>query len=683
MASVLPSGEIRFADGRILYNDTPITGKDFIELTQLLPQLVPVIGRAGLVGFPFGGGGGGGGGQQGPPGPAGAQGPAGPTSSGTVSSGSVSSGAIASGAVQGFFGSTPNIASGTIGVFDLGSGAVIAGAVGSGAIVSGNVASGQISDSHFASGARVPYSKTVTNTYRTVETISGVRAVMPSSLQASSGNNSSLDNQTLLRICMASDLVSPAVNPAGALGIVVDNVLSGDLATVYERGPVRISGIFVGGLAPNPIFIGTSGELSQMNAVMSGLPAVFLGQTISVTSGNVNTWIDVNPSSFRSGHLRHVDLASGIVRYENIASGQVGPFTIGSGAVTSGTVASGQLSDDHFASGATIDGSRFSVESEFFTASEDIIAPAYAVSPVAYDLSLPIASGNFILGGVVQARSCSSGRFPAIGLIVGNVVSGTRVKVYHKGLVFASGFSPNVAYVNLGPDNIGRLNIAGGGAIVGGTPETVVYQTMARHMGSGYLWLGSDFRQVGEAFVGFGMIASGSIDNVRLGSGAVRSGHIASGAIATFSRDVLEDGVVAGELISGVCCVRVTSSGLLQVAMAAVSGRMPADGIAIATPASMNSGTVASFIRMGRVLLGFLEPAISGKQGSRIWVGASGQVVTISGAGGGVGIGPTNSGAQGQMIGRICGSGEILIDVDNTLYSGEAVITTDSRFWPL
>lgn len=70
----------------------------------------------------------------------------------TVTSGQIGSGLVASGAVPGFFGPYRGIMSGTVGVFDLGSGAVVAGAVGSGAIQSGNVASGQIGNFHVASG---------------------------------------------------------------------------------------------------------------------------------------------------------------------------------------------------------------------------------------------------------------------------------------------------------------------------------------------------------------------------------------------------------------------------------------------------------------------------------------------------------------------------------------------------
>jgi hypothetical protein len=46
-----------------------------------------------------------------------------------VNSGDIGSGKIASGAVQGFFGATRHVTSGMVGVFDLGSGAVLAASV--------------------------------------------------------------------------------------------------------------------------------------------------------------------------------------------------------------------------------------------------------------------------------------------------------------------------------------------------------------------------------------------------------------------------------------------------------------------------------------------------------------------------------------------------------------------------
>lgn len=78
MATVLPNGYIQFKDGRLLYDDTILNGKDFLELAALLPKINPLLGRAGMVGFPFGGGGGGGSGP-GTPGAAGTPGAVGAT----------------------------------------------------------------------------------------------------------------------------------------------------------------------------------------------------------------------------------------------------------------------------------------------------------------------------------------------------------------------------------------------------------------------------------------------------------------------------------------------------------------------------------------------------------------------------------------------------------------------------
>lgn len=75
MAQILANGLVQFADGRILYSDTPINGQDFMELQELLPKINPIIGRSAMVGFPFVSGGGGGG--SGTPGARGADGAAG------------------------------------------------------------------------------------------------------------------------------------------------------------------------------------------------------------------------------------------------------------------------------------------------------------------------------------------------------------------------------------------------------------------------------------------------------------------------------------------------------------------------------------------------------------------------------------------------------------------------------
>lgn len=76
----------------------------------------------------------------------------GAVTSGDLSPNVVNSGTVASGSVFGFYGPVRNITSGSLGGFDFGSGAVIAGVIGSGAVLSGNIASGQIASGHMASG---------------------------------------------------------------------------------------------------------------------------------------------------------------------------------------------------------------------------------------------------------------------------------------------------------------------------------------------------------------------------------------------------------------------------------------------------------------------------------------------------------------------------------------------------
>ena len=176
--------------------------------------------------------------------------------SGSVSSGDlgpnvVVSGTIGSGAVWGFFGPTRIIASGTVGVWDFGSGAVVAGAVGSGAIVSGNVGSGQISDSHFASGTISPFSRRLSDSYTTAEPISGGRAV------CFNGSGQAI-------IAMAS--VSGRMP---AFGVTPFNYDSGIVLEVYRNG-MLLNTIFstdglsggISGLINQLVYVGRSGNLT-------------------------------------------------------------------------------------------------------------------------------------------------------------------------------------------------------------------------------------------------------------------------------------------------------------------------------------------------------------------------------------------------------------------------------------
>jgi hypothetical protein len=128
------------------------------------------------------------------------------------------------------------------------------------------------------------------------------------------------------------------------------------------------------------------------------------------------------------------------------------------------------------------------------------------------------------------------------------------------------------------------------------------------------------------------------------------------------------------------------ASGSVRVAMAAVSGRFPAIGVAFANALS---GQLISIVRYGEVLGPSSEIgsglAISGRPGGRsLWMGASGAVVVLSGGGPTIGVGATNSGSWGQYVGATTSSGAVLIDIEpGVKYSGAANITTNPLQWPV
>src|SRR5208282_1036996 len=85
----------------------------------------------------------------------------------------------------------------------------------------------------------------------------------------------------------------------------------------------------------------------------------------------------------------------------------------------------------------------------------------------------------------------------------------------------------------------------------------------------------------------------------------------------------------AQETISGVVAVALSQSGNLLVAMASVSGRMPAIGVVVDNVAS---GIQANVYTAGifSVTSGLAD--YSGYLGQTIYVGRSGQIVTTSGS---------------------------------------------------
>lgn len=229
-----------------------------------------------------------------------------------VSSGIAGSGILASGAVQGFFGTTRNTASGTFGVTDFGSGAVVAGTVGSGAIQSGNIASGQVGWPHHASGFLLAQSGLLIDYSQGPPTIgiiasissgggggatntSGVRVfvsgVSPITEEIISGVRAvNISQSGKLRVAMAG--VSGRMP---AIGIVVDNVASGIQVDVWSvityqntSGMADYSG-WVGG----SVFVGRSGQVVTASGSWNSGGFIY-------TSGDV---LQAIGNSFNSGGI--------------------------------------------------------------------------------------------------------------------------------------------------------------------------------------------------------------------------------------------------------------------------------------------------------------------------------------------------------------------------------------------
>jgi hypothetical protein len=355
-------------------------------------------------------------------------------------------------------------------------------------------------------------------------------------------------------------------------------------------------------------------------------------------------------------------VGSGSITSTNIASGQVGSHHISSGAVTSGAIASGQIGINHIASGAVRSGAIASGQVSQSALSSGAVnsgqVSSGAVTGSIGNAADCIASGtigpNDFGSGAVLSGAIASGQIGVDHLGSGAVTSGA----------IASGQVGQFA-ISSGAVSSGRLGVTG-------SP-------------TGTNFLRDDFSWAAVSIIASGALSSGSVVSGNIASGQVGTFHFASGDIITYARNASFDQYETAEMISGVRCVGINNSGLLQIAMAAVSGRMPATGVMFANALS---GTVATVIRFGDVLGPSLSIGsglcISGRMGRSLWVGASGSVVTLSGGGPTIGIGATNSGAWGQRIGTSSASGAVLIDILPQLqFSGAANITTNIQQWPI
>ena len=206
-----------------------------------------------------------------------------PLESVIAGSGDVGSGAITGQAGGGYF----TIASGTIGTFD----------IASGAIVSGRVASGSLGRYHFSSG-------TVIDLYACEMALSGVRAVA----WGSGGC-----------YVVAAERTSGLRLPA--IGVVAGNFVSGDVVPVVRRGIVGTasSGAIASGFPGRFLYVGSGGLIINQSGYMGGTssgegaaptPAGSgysgaLVQRIGVAvSGGIDVFVDSQlTSGLLSGHL--------------------------------------------------------------------------------------------------------------------------------------------------------------------------------------------------------------------------------------------------------------------------------------------------------------------------------------------------------------------------------------------
>lgn len=221
--------------------------------------------------------------------------------------------------------------------------------------------------------------------------------------------------------------------------------------------------------------------------------------------------------------------------------------------------------------------------------------------------------------------------------------------------------------------------------------------TLSGSLGPGIVYSGNiAAAQIGTPHIasgGFtsGAIGSGTLINALVASGGFQSGVIGSGTIGTYEHasgailascvdlipvnsGALENSpaVITAEPVSGVRAVQIDTSGHIRIAMAAVSGRMPACGIV--------TDNVASGIRTNLRVAGFVQfptagsgqtADFSGQVGSRLWVGLSGQLLTASGAAwAGGGSGGWLSGAFTQALGVVANSGGAVYNVTPHSWSG-------------
>lgn len=567
-----------------------------------------------------------------------------------VASGAIQSGQVGSGSVPGFFGTTRAIQSGTVGVFDFGSGAVIAGAMGSGSVVSGNVASGQIGSVHIGSGQLTGFE------LGSGSIVSGrVASGQIGNFHVASGQIQGLAGAGVPNL--ASGTVN--ANNLSSGSVVSGHVASGTIYGLTGSLPHVASGTFTGF------------ELGS-GAIVSGRIASGQVGNFHVASGQIQGLAGAGVPNIASGTFTGFELGSGAIVSGRVASGQIGFGHLANASVWSGTFASGQIASGHLASGLIANIAGAGVSGYY----EDLFATAEPISGGG-----PAVAVAFTQSGTIQTAMASvSGRMPAIGIVTSNYLSGATATLFWGGRVFASGGLINFSGWMNQPVYVGRSGqiVASGAPTSSGDIQQILgvsFQQSGIFMslgdplegviaGSGDVGSGSILGQAGG---GYFNVASGTLTAVDFASGAhVRTAMQAGGqpmvsGTATMLPVIVQ---IAAENVSGNCAVYATPSGTIGVAMAATSGRWPAIGVALGNALS---GLTVIWAAVGALQLTSGMADYSGYVGRRVWLGRSGQIVTLSGS---FGSGGHLSGDVGQPLGVVANSGAIWFNVNPVFWSG-------------
>ena len=182
---------------------------------------------------------------------------------------------------------------------------------------------------------------------------------------------------------------------------------------------------------------------------------------------------------------------------------------------------------------------------------------------------------------------------------------------------------------------------------------------------------------IGSGQIGRFHVASGMLTDTALASGSSITNAYQAGGVPTVSGNQVGNSYpttppvipsITAEVISGGRCVSFNQSGQLWIAMASVSGRMPAIGItAPGAAGNALSGTTVAWFQVGGLQFTSGMVDYSGYVGKTAWVGRSGQPVTRSGSWNSGGFA---SGDLVQSVGLIANSGAIYASLTPILFSG-------------